>query len=225
MKIFIFYLCLLFSSVSVLAQQQKIKNPEPKKFYVGVDFNTTPYYLKLNSQSTSTLLQSTYFTPYPGIHVGYQVSKKARIQIGAAYGTNRYYQQASTHDNNGVLEGNYAAVNTKGFIVPVSLRYDFLDVSNRFQAYGFATLTTAYTHTTLKSNTTQDGVVTSSDKTNLSGLGLFMGVGLGARYKLNNRFSVFGEYSVLNRNLTGGYTPGKKGLNADLLNLGLNYNF
>ncbi|RDC64361.1 outer membrane beta-barrel protein [Adhaeribacter pallidiroseus] len=216
---------LLFTSVLVWAQQLNPAGDPVKKFYVGVDFNVTPYYLNYNAHQSPPILHGTNFTPYPGIHVGYQVSKRARIQIGAAYATNRYYQQASTRDNNGVLEGNYDAVNTKGLIVPVSFRYDFLDVSKRFRAYGFATLTTVYAHSALKSTATRDGVVLDSYQTKASGVSLSMGLGLGVNYRLNNRFRVFGEYSVVNRNITGGWVPNRRGLDINLLNMGLNYTF
>lgn len=129
------------------------------------------------------------------------------------------------YNNAGIMEGNYDTIQTRGFIIPVTFRYNFLTISKRLQAYGTASLTTAYGKSTLKNTATRDGVITDTYKVNNSAVNLFLSLGLGLNYRINDRFNAFGEYSIINRNLTGGPYPNRRSLDIGLFNMGLNYKF
>ena len=219
MKIALSFLMLLILSFAAVAQQQETKDPITGKFYVGVNYNTTPYYLKYKgSDYASSKIQIDY-KAYPSVHLGYMLSKRASIQIGAAYASTNY-QGGSEYNNTSIIEGDYDTIQTRGFVIPATFRYNILNVNKRLQVFGTSSLTTAYGKTTLEHTSTINGVVTDNYKLDKSTVNVYLSLGLGINYKISDRFHVYGEYILLNKNLNNAFSPNKHNFN-----IGLNYKF
>jgi len=215
MKIILSFSMLLFISFAAAAQQQEKIDLSTGKFYVGINYNTTPYYLKYKGP-VDARLQINY-KAYPSVHLGYMLSKRASIQIGAAYASTKY-QDGSEYYGTSTIEGKYDSIQTRGFIIPVTFRFNFLDINKRLQVFGTSSLTTAYGKTTLEHTTTADGVVTDNYTMDKSAVNLYLSLGVGLNYKINDRLSAYGEYILLNKNLNNAYFPTKHNFN-----IGLNY--
>jgi hypothetical protein len=221
MKITIpFFLFLfLFGSFSVAAQNQEPITAPPRKFYIGVNYTNTQYFLKPKNYIPADAGFYPNFITYPGLNVGYKLGKRASIQIGLAY-AHENRQMGSENNNTGVIEGSYDSISTRGGIIPLTLRYNFLNIGKRLNFYGTSSLAAAYGKTTVNHTSTVNQEVTDKYQLKKSAFNMYLSLGLGLNCKLGDRFGVFGEMLLLNKNLNTGYKN-----QASTLNVGFNYKF
>ncbi|MDB5263576.1 MAG: hypothetical protein JWQ14_2859 [Adhaeribacter sp.] len=210
---------LFFNSFSAAAQSHENLSTQPEKFYVGVNYSNTQYFLEPKNFSRVDATHYPNFITYPGIHVGYMLGKRASIQIGVAYAHEKW-QIGSEYNNAGIIEGSYDSIFTRGGIIPISFRYNFLNIGKRFHVYGTSSLTAAYGKTTLNHNSTVNEEVTDSYQKNKSALNMYLSLGLGLNYNIGERVGVFGELLLLNKNLSSGYKN-----QTNTINVGFNYKF
>jgi len=214
-----FLLLFLFGSFSVAAQSQETTTASPRKFYIGVNYTNTQYFLKPINYIPADASFYPNFITYPGLNVGYKLGKRASIQIGLAY-AHENRQMGSEYNNAGVIEGSYDSISTRGGIIPLTLRYNFLNIGKRLSFYGTSSLTAAYGKTTVNHTTTVNQEVTHKYQLEKSALNMYLSLGLGLNYKLGDRIDVFGEMLLLNKNLNTGYKN-----QTSTLNVGFNYKF
>ncbi|WP_026461493.1 outer membrane beta-barrel protein [Adhaeribacter aquaticus] len=210
---------ILYGSFSAFAQEKGTTINQPRKFYIGVNYTNTQYSLAPRNSNPATSRFNPNYITYPGIHVGYMLSKNTSVQIGAAY-AHENWQTGSEYNNAGSIEGSYDTIKTRGFIVPVSFRYNFLNLGQRLQFYGTSSLTAAFGKTRVNHTSSVNEIVTYRSLDESAALNMYLSLGLGANYKLGNRFNIFGEMLLLNKNLTSGFKNQKS-----TLNMGFNYRF
>jgi hypothetical protein len=219
----LFLLLLLFGSFSAIAQDaiaqnQETPSPQPRKFYIGVNYTNAQYSLKPKNYNPAYATLNPNFITFPGLHVGYVLGKRTSIQIGVAYAYENW-QTGTEYNNSGMIEGNYDAVQTRGGIIPLTFRYNFLDLGKRFQAFGTSSLTAAFGKNTVTHTSTVNNGVTNRYRQEQSALNMYLALGLGLNYKLCDRFDVIGEM-LINKNLSSDLKNTKP-----TFNVGFNYKF
>ena len=116
-----YLLLLLLVSFAAAAQNQENTTIQPKRFYVGVNYTNTQFFLRPKNFTPTNVRFNPNFITYPSIHVGYQLGKRASVQIGVAY-AHENTEWGSEYNNGGTIEGNYDTIQTRGAIIPLTFR-------------------------------------------------------------------------------------------------------
>ncbi|MGV3589979.1 MAG: outer membrane beta-barrel protein [Adhaeribacter sp.] len=214
-----FLFLLLFASFTVAAQNQETTSTQPKRFYVGVNYTNTQYFLRPRNVAPANVRFNPNFLTYPSIHVGYQLGKRASVQIGMAY-AHENTEWGSEYNNAGTIEGNYDTIQTRGAIIPLTFRYNLLNIGQRFHVNGTSTLTAAFGKNTVNQTTTSNEQVTSTSQQTVSAFNMYLSLGLGLNYDVSKRFNVYGDLLLFNRNFNSGYRNP-----SSTFNVGFNYRF
>jgi hypothetical protein len=214
-----YLLLLLLVSFTAAAQNQEITTVQPKRFYVGVNYTNTQFFLRPRNFTPTNRRFNPNFITYPSIHVGYQLGKRASVQIGVAY-VHENTEWGSEYNNAGTIEGNYDTIQTRGAIIPLTFRYNLLNIGKRFHVNGTSTLTAAYGKNTINQTTTVNEQVTNKSQQEISAFNMYLSIGLGLNYDVSKRFNVYGDLLLFNRNFNSGYRN-----QNSTLNVGFNYKF
>ena len=189
-------LFLMLFSLAAVAQRSAPADTTARKFFVGVGASNASYHLQFDNKSLHGR-----FTPVSTVYAGYKFNSKLSLQIGFAYGARNLNSSATYYksvDSTIYLNQSYR---TQGFSMPITLRYNLLNLSQRLQFYGTASLIPTYGTAHQKHTETLDGNTTVTYNSKGSGFNLITTAGIGLNYRISNRLDGYGELLLLNRNL------------------------
>ncbi|GAA4295357.1 outer membrane beta-barrel protein [Nibribacter koreensis] len=220
----------LIISFLASAQEQDSANTGNYKFYVGVGLPNFQYQVSYDDSPKKTLFLSGEFLPID-IHFGYKISRRASVQLGLAYG--RRTRESQTYGT--PLNGNGQTVyhdyyeRTRGFGIPVTGRFVFLNANRKMPIYVVAAVTPAFISSHFSETTTENNVTTTLYDEHNKGMDLFANAGFGLNYRVQRRLNGNVEFLLFKRNLTSQNFDlhGEQWLERLIgsLSLSFNYNF
>jgi hypothetical protein len=192
---------LLISSLAIAQQIDSVQQSE-KKLYAGMSVYSTYFdveYKHLKSHGTNFSL-----IPIPYIHLGYKLSNRASAQFGVAYGNRKEHGYVTYYGYNSEIIDYHDYSQTKGIVVPVTMRFIVFNVRKRLPIYVTASLIPTYIKTKVWGTEVQENRITPTYSDQEGVFTVYATAGVGVSYKIKKRFSGFTEIVLLKSNLAGG---------------------
>jgi hypothetical protein len=195
-------LILLIVSFHSKAQSSDFIQPLNNKIYAGMSVYSTYFdveYKHLKSHGTNFSL-----IPIPYIHLGYKLSNRASAQFGVAYGNRKEHGYVTYYGYNSEIIDYHDYSQTKGIVVPVTMRFIVFNVRKRLPIYVTASLIPTYIKTKVWGTEVQENRITPTYSDQEGVFTVYATAGVGVSYKIKKRFSGFTEIVLLKSNLAGG---------------------
>lgn len=191
----------LMLSFPAIASEGDTAKASESKFYLGIELTTITYHIYYKDPLPAGHLTSGYFTPV-SLLVGYKMNDRVRVKTGGGYGSSG--DKAEWSPNHWATDTlRYKATSrTNVFSIPVTVQVDLFKAFRRVPLYGMVSAITAYGSTKSSLTETLHGVP-STNYTQDKGVNVFLMVGLGTNFKINDRFGGYTELFLFKRNLSG----------------------
>ncbi len=196
---------LFFSYTSIAAQAQPADSTHSQKsqLYAGVGLNGRYFLIDYNTNG-SLPAHSDYFVAKIYSHVGYRISNRIEIEVGAAYANDKDHYSETYVEAPGKYIHYHDYSHTRGFMLPVKLNHMLFKVwKKRLTLYGTGSIIPAYSTTKIKKEEVKEDITTTTYTGNGSGFDVFFSSGIGAKFKIWKQFSGYSEVNVLDTNVSG----------------------
>ena len=215
------YLSLTLALISLNAVAQVTPDStSAKKLFIGIKATTIGYNLKYKHEPYRGDIQT-----YGAINFGYKLSKRARVQLGFSYGTDKIDHSVIYVETEDKLVYYDDVARTRGISFPISLDYTIFYPFKRVELYGTVMVTPIISKTHQVKSERREEITTDTYDEKTSGMNTYLTLGGGVRYKLNDRFDAYFNYYRYSRNFNTNLARKDEYPYPGSLALGLNYNF
>lgn len=219
MKPYLFIVLLLGASTCATAQNSALKDTTNDRLFIGINATTIGYNLEYKHEPKGGDIRT-----YSSINIGIKLNKRARVQIGASYGTDNTDHSDIYVESPSKLVYLNDISRTWGVAMPIMFDYILLHPLKRLQLYGTIMITPIYSTTRHEKSEERDGIATNTFSAKTSGINTYLTAGFGLSYPIGNRFDAYANYYMISRNFNRGLRSKDGYPCPGSITLGLNYN-
>lgn len=217
-KTYTLFLALLLSLPAIAQQKEPSQTAATPKnnFFVGGMISSIGYDVK-----GKTKYGSLGVSPSLLVHVGYQISERASIQVGLGYGKDVFFRNSFRRYSSDSIYVAHKMSQVKALVTPITLKITPFNPQKRLQLYANTALVPLIGSIRANSNEIRNSEFKRLYNEHIYSFNLVATAGLTVNYRFNSRFDAFIDSELVSISLHDLKKPAFD--NHIPLGIGINY--